>query len=114
MIAADTPSMSSLLGDVHLAYHVLARLVARQLEEAAVSMPEALVLPIVRTNRRVTMRELLEATGACNSTMASLVTRLETRGLSSATNLRGTGDTRSFARPASAGSWVGWWARRSS
>ena len=81
MATADTPSVSSLLGDVHLAYHVLGRLVARDLEEAAVSMSEALVLRIVRINRRVTMRELLEATGGCNSTMASLVTRLEKRQL---------------------------------
>jgi DNA-binding MarR family transcriptional regulator len=73
--------VNSLLGDVYLAYHALGRLVARDLHEAAVSMPEALVLRAVRINRRTTMRELLEVTGACNSTMASLVTRLETRGL---------------------------------
>ncbi|TMC61049.1 MAG: MarR family transcriptional regulator [Chloroflexi bacterium] len=106
MIAADTPSVSSLLGDVHPAYHVLARLVARQLEDAAVSMPEALVLRIVRTNRLVTMRELLEATGACNSTMASLVTRLETRGLVERHQL--AGDRRhTLTRPTRLGGLVG-------
>jgi len=73
--------VNSLLGDVYLAYHVLGRMVARDLHEASVSMPEALVLRVVRINRRTTMRELLEVTGACNSTMASLVTRLEMRGL---------------------------------
>jgi DNA-binding MarR family transcriptional regulator len=71
--------MASLFADVHLAYHVLGRLVARDLEEAAVSMSEALVLRAARLNRRTTMRELLAATGACNSTLASLVTRLENR-----------------------------------
>lgn len=75
----ETRSVNSLLGDVHLAYHVLGRLVASDLEEAAVSMSEALVLRILALNPRTTMRELLGATGACNSTMASLVTRLETR-----------------------------------
>src|SRR2546423_13430191 len=76
-----TPSVTSLLADVHLAYHVLGRLVARDLEEAAVSMSEAFVLRAVRLNKRMTMRDLLGATGACNSTMASLVTRLEGRKL---------------------------------
>jgi DNA-binding MarR family transcriptional regulator len=71
--------MSSLLADVHLAYHVLGRLVARDLEEAAVSMSEALVLRAVRLNKRTTMRELIGATGSSNSTLAILVTRLENR-----------------------------------
>jgi DNA-binding MarR family transcriptional regulator len=81
--------MSSLLGDVHLAYHVLGRLVARDLEEPAVSMSEALVLRILRLNQRTTMRELLAATGACNSTMGSLVTRLEARQLLAREQLAG-------------------------
>jgi DNA-binding MarR family transcriptional regulator len=80
---------TSLLADVHLAYHVLGRLVARDLEEAAVSMSEALVLRVVRLNKRTTMRELLGATGACNSTMASLVTRLERRQLLERDQLEG-------------------------
>ncbi len=71
--------MSSILADVHLAYHVLGRLVASDLEEAAVSMSEALVLRVVAINPRVTMRELLAITGMRNSTLASLVTRLEGR-----------------------------------
>jgi DNA-binding MarR family transcriptional regulator len=79
MATRETLPVSSLLADVHLAYHVLGRLVAKDLEEAAVSMSEALVLRVVRINRRTTMRELLEATGTRNSTMASLVSRLEAR-----------------------------------
>jgi DNA-binding MarR family transcriptional regulator len=98
--------MSSLLADVHLAYHVLGRLVATDLEEAAVSMSEALVLRIVRLNRRTTMRELLAETGARNSTMASLVTRLEARQLLAREQL--AGDLRhTLIRPTRVGRLVG-------
>jgi DNA-binding MarR family transcriptional regulator len=69
-------------------------------------MPEALVLRIVRINKRVTMRELLEATGGCNSTMASLVTRLEKRQLLQRDQL--DGDLRhTVLRPTRVGRTVG-------
>jgi DNA-binding MarR family transcriptional regulator len=106
MTQKHTGSMNSLLADVHLAYHVLGRLVAKDLEEAAVSMSEALVLRILRLNRRTTMRELLQATGTCNSTMASLVTRLETRRFLERAQL--AGDLRhTVIRPTRVGSLVG-------
>jgi DNA-binding MarR family transcriptional regulator len=71
--------VASLLGDVHLAYHVLQRIVARELDEAAVSMSEALVLRVVDLNARVTVTELREATGLKSSTLTSMLTRLEDR-----------------------------------
>jgi DNA-binding MarR family transcriptional regulator len=77
----ETSAVSSLLADVHLAYHVLGRLVAKDLEEAAVSMSEALVLRVVKINARTTMRDLIAVTGTSKSTMASLVGRLEAREL---------------------------------
>ena len=48
MATRETTAVSSLLGDVYLDYQVLGRLVARDLHEASVSMPEALVLRIIR------------------------------------------------------------------
>jgi DNA-binding MarR family transcriptional regulator len=106
MATRETTAVSSLLGDVYLAYQVLGRLVARDLHEASVSMPEALVLRIIRLNRRVTMRELLEVTGACNSTMASLVTRLGARELLERHQL--AGDLRhTLIRPTRLGRLVG-------
>ena len=71
--------MSSILSDVHLAYHVLGRLVAKDLEEAAVSMSEALVLRVVSLNPRPTTRGLLVTTGLPASTLSSLLARLEER-----------------------------------
>jgi DNA-binding MarR family transcriptional regulator len=71
--------MSSILSDVHLAYHVLGRLVARDLEEAAVSMSEALVLRVATVNPRVAAQGLLNTTGLPASTLSSLLARLEER-----------------------------------
>ena len=76
---SETPAMSSILSDVHLAYHVLGRLVAQDLEEAAVSMSEALVLRVATINPPVTVQGLLATTGLPASTLSSLLTRLEER-----------------------------------
>ncbi len=73
------PDMSSILSDVHLAYHVLGRLVATDLEEAAVSMSEALVLRVATINPRVTAQGLITTTGLPASTLSSLLARLEER-----------------------------------
>jgi DNA-binding MarR family transcriptional regulator len=106
MTRRETRAVSSLLADVHLAYHVLGRLVAKDLEEAAVSMSEALVLRVIRINPRTTMRELLAVTGTSNSTMASLVARLEGRQLLERDQL--AGDLRhTVIRPTRVGQVVG-------
>ncbi|HKG57131.1 MAG TPA: helix-turn-helix domain-containing protein, partial [Candidatus Limnocylindrales bacterium] len=72
--------MPSLLADLHLAYHVLDRLLRDRLSEAAVSMSEALVLRVVALNPRVTMSDLVVTTGLAAPTLSCLVARLEARG----------------------------------
>src|SRR3954462_6635929 len=72
--------MRSVLADLHLAYHVLDLLIRRHLEEASVSMSEALVLRLVANNSRATITDLVLATGLAAPTVSCLVTRLEHRG----------------------------------
>ena len=71
--------MTSLLADVHLTYHALRRLVAKELDELDVSMSEALVLRVVHVHPRVTVRELVEVTGLVPSTLTTMLARLEDR-----------------------------------
>jgi len=98
--------MSSILSDVHLAYHVLGRLVAKDLEEAAVSMSEALVLRVATINPRVTAQGLLVTTGLPPSTLSSLLTRLEERQYMRRFRLEG--DRRyAIVRPTRVGATVG-------
>ena len=102
----DSRLMSSILSDVHLAYHVLGRLVAKDLEEAAVSMSEALVLRVATINPRVTAQGLLVTTGLPPSTLSSLLTRLEERQYMRRFRLEG--DRRyAIVRPTRVGATVG-------
>ncbi|MEX2012086.1 MAG: helix-turn-helix domain-containing protein [Chloroflexota bacterium] len=73
--------MSSILLDLHVAYHALDRLLQRELDGAGVSMSEALVIRILVLNPRVTIAALIESTGLVPSTVSSLVGRLAERGL---------------------------------
>lgn len=73
--------MSSILLDIHFAYHALDRLLQRELDGLGVSMSEALVLRILVLNPRVTIAALIESTGLAPSTVSSLVGRLVERGL---------------------------------
>ncbi|MFL5680282.1 MAG: MarR family winged helix-turn-helix transcriptional regulator [Chloroflexota bacterium] len=72
--------MPSVLADLHLAYHLLDRLMRRHLEEAAVSMSEALVLRLVARNSRATITDLCMSSGLAAPTVSCIVTRLEHRG----------------------------------
>jgi DNA-binding MarR family transcriptional regulator len=73
--------VSSILLDLHRAYHALDRLLQRELDGVGVSMSEALVIRILVLNPRVTIAALIEATGLAPSTVSSLVGRLVDRGL---------------------------------
>jgi DNA-binding MarR family transcriptional regulator len=77
----EDPRVSSILIDVHVAYHALDRLLQRELDGVGVSMSEALVIRILVLNPRVTIAALIDATGLAPSTMSSLVGRLAERGL---------------------------------
>lgn len=81
--------MSSILLDLHLAYHALDRLLQRELDGIGVSMSEALVLRILVLNPRVTIASLIEATGLAPSTVSSLVGRLVERRLVGRRRLEG-------------------------
>lgn len=72
--------MTSILADLHLGYHVLGRLLRAELEEAEVSMSEALVLRLLVSNVGVTLSDLTVSTGLPATTLTSLVMRLEERG----------------------------------
>lgn len=72
--------MSSILLDIHAAYHALDRILQRTLGSAGVSMSEALVLRLLVLNPRVTIAALRRATGLAPSTMSGLVGRLVERG----------------------------------
>jgi MarR family transcriptional regulator, organic hydroperoxide resistance regulator len=78
--AVHDPAVPSLLADVHVAYHILGRLLRARLEEADVSMSEALVLRVVALNRRVSMSSLVITTALARPTVTCLVQRLEERG----------------------------------
>ena len=73
--------MSSILLDLHVAYHALDRLLQRKLGAIGVSMSEALVLRILVLNPRVTVAALRQSTGLAPSTVSSLIQRLSERGL---------------------------------
>lgn len=73
-------TVTSILSDLHLGYHVLGRLLRTELEEADVSMSEGLVLRLLVSNARVTMSDLVLSTGMAATTITSLVMRLEERG----------------------------------
>ena len=105
--------MSSIVSDVHLAYHILARLVAKDLEAAAVSMSEALVLRVATINPRVTVQGLVAVTGLSPSTLSSLLTRLEERHYLRRERLGG--DLRhTLVRPTPVGRQSDAWSRRRS
>jgi DNA-binding MarR family transcriptional regulator len=72
--------VSSILLDIHVAYHALDRILQRTLGPAGVSMSEALVLRLLVLNPRVTIAALRRATGLAPSTMSGLVGRLVERG----------------------------------
>jgi DNA-binding MarR family transcriptional regulator len=73
--------VSSILLDIHVAYHALDRLLQRELDGLGVSTSEALVIRILVLNPRVTIAALIESTGLAPSTVSSLVVRLAERGL---------------------------------
>lgn len=98
--------MSSILLDLHVAYHALDRLLQRDLAGLGVSMSEALVLRLLVLNPRVTIAALRQATGLAPSTVSSLVGRLVERGLVRRRRL--AGDRRSrVVIPTSVGRGVG-------
>jgi DNA-binding MarR family transcriptional regulator len=98
--------VSSILLDIHVAYHALDRLLQRELEEVGVSMSEALVLRLLVLNPRVTIAALRQSTGLAPSTVSSLVGRLAERGLVRRRRL--AGDRRSrVVIPTSVGRGVG-------
>ncbi|MDQ2965832.1 MAG: MarR family transcriptional regulator [Chloroflexota bacterium] len=98
--------MSSILLDLHVAYHALDRLLQRELAGVGVSMSEALVLRLLVLNPRVTIAALRQSTGLAPSTLSSLVGRLVERGLVRRRRL--AGDRRSrVVFPTSVGRGVG-------
>jgi DNA-binding MarR family transcriptional regulator len=98
--------VSSILLDLHVAYHALDRLLQRELGGAGVSMSEALVVRILVLNPRVTIAALIESTGLAPSTVSSLVGRLVERGLVRRRRLEGDRRSRVVV-PTSVGRGVG-------
>ena len=94
--------VSSILLDLHVAYHALDRLMQRELRAAGVSMSEALVLRILVLNPRVTVAALIDATGLAPSTMSSVVGRLVERRLVRRRRLEGDRRSR-VVRPTNVG-----------
>jgi DNA-binding MarR family transcriptional regulator len=75
-VLGEDPPGSSILLDLHVAYHALDRLLQRELDGVGVSVLQLLVL-----NRGVTISALIESPGLAPSTASSLVGRLAERGL---------------------------------